>query len=308
MISCTEFIPSYSELFTFLEKNWGYEGGVKKYWDFLFDPERYQALETKVRDHGIRGCWEYWSKSLNEEAADFTMCLNEKDGWFSCRLNHCPSKGRLLEMKQLVPYDKYCRHCTSYRKVLEKYGFRYVYDFTQTDKAACCAYVFDPKVFRDEMFITPETLVMDRRASDNKYLHRDFHWCMSMGLTYLGQNYGTEKVTEYLETFAKHFYSPLIAEIREKGLAPLAEKIRATYEVEEAADALTMENDGKALTVHVAWCPAVKYLKSIGSEPSKWYNYATESVMGEIAREAGLKFTMISYEPETGKAEYRFEK
>ena len=37
MISCTEFIPSYSELFTYLEDNYGRDE-VDRFWKYLFEP------------------------------------------------------------------------------------------------------------------------------------------------------------------------------------------------------------------------------------------------------------------------------
>ena len=37
MISCTEFIPAYSELFTFLENKYG-RAEVDNFWEYLFKP------------------------------------------------------------------------------------------------------------------------------------------------------------------------------------------------------------------------------------------------------------------------------
>ena len=37
MISCTEFIPAYSELFAYLEEKYG-RGEVDRLWKFLFEP------------------------------------------------------------------------------------------------------------------------------------------------------------------------------------------------------------------------------------------------------------------------------
>lgn len=37
MLSCTEFIPCYSELFTFLEAKRGREE-LNRFWDYLFAP------------------------------------------------------------------------------------------------------------------------------------------------------------------------------------------------------------------------------------------------------------------------------
>lgn len=136
MISCVEFIPAYSELFKFLEKKGG-EQAVLDFWNFLSD-----TYLTRLRDlvaaHGLQGCWLYWSQALNEEAADFTMELDEKKGEFRIVMHRCPSKGRLLELDGIEPYREYCRHCdVLYRRVLEPLGYEYAVDLSRADKARC---------------------------------------------------------------------------------------------------------------------------------------------------------------------------
>lgn len=71
MISCTEFIPSYSGLFKYLEKKHG-KKAVIDFWNYLSDKFLTNFKELVI-ENGIRGCWIYWNKILNEEAADFTM-------------------------------------------------------------------------------------------------------------------------------------------------------------------------------------------------------------------------------------------
>lgn len=140
MISCTEFIPAYSELFKFLHRLGGKEA-VEDFWNNLSD--RFLGnLRDLVEEHGIRGCWLYWSHTLNEEAADFTMELDEENGEFRVQMHHCPSKGRLLEYKHITPYPEYCRHCdVLYRRVLEPLGYEYHFDDSRTDQAACAILV-----------------------------------------------------------------------------------------------------------------------------------------------------------------------
>lgn len=136
MISCTEFIPAYSELFKYLEKAGGKEA-VVKFWEYLSD-NFLNNLRSLVEKNGIRGCWEYWSHTLNEEAADFTMELDEEVGEFKITMHHCPSMGRLLEIQHIEPYQYYCEHCdTLYRRVLEPLGYEYEIDLSQCDKATC---------------------------------------------------------------------------------------------------------------------------------------------------------------------------
>jgi len=137
MISCSEFIAAYSELFKFLEKK-GKKKAVVDFWNFLSDKYLTLSLKRLVKNHGIRGCWLYWQKALNEEAADFTMELDEKAGVFKITMHHCPSKGRLLKWRHIKPYPDYCLHCdVLYRRILEPMGYRFDVDFSETDKARC---------------------------------------------------------------------------------------------------------------------------------------------------------------------------
>lgn len=140
MISCTEFIPAYSELFKFLEKKGGREA-VVDFWEYLSD-SFLTNLRDLVSEHGIRGCWEYWSHTLNEEAADFTMELDEDNDQFTILMHHCPSKGRLLELEHVEPYQDYCGHCeVLYDRVLKPLGYSYTMDTSEVDKARCKCFV-----------------------------------------------------------------------------------------------------------------------------------------------------------------------
>lgn len=144
MISCTDFIPAYSELFKFLESQ-GKQEAVQDFWNYLSD-NFLRNLKSLVEQHGIRGCWLYWSHTLNEEAADFTMELDAEVGEFKIIMHHCPSKGRLLECKYLEPYHDYCRHCDLlYRRVLEPLGYKCIFNDSECDRAKCILIVRDKK-------------------------------------------------------------------------------------------------------------------------------------------------------------------
>lgn len=65
--------------------------------------------------------------------------------------------------------------------------------------------------------------VIDRRASDNEYLHKDFHGALSAGIEYLQKNYGTQAVRDYLRQFALAFYSPLKKALGKRGLVAIKE-------------------------------------------------------------------------------------
>lgn len=311
MISCTEFIPCYSELFTYLEEKHG-RGEVDRFWKYLFQPTGEGIpLINFVKKEGLHGCWSYWMGSLNEEAADFTMYLNEKRGFYLLKMHHCPSKGRLLELKEdigIEPYHDYCLHCDSYRAAIEKVGLKYIYNFNGTEHAACSILIYDEDIFDGRVIIDDDTLVMERKASDNEYFHRDFHSSMNSGIEYLGINYGMKEVAEFLVRYTKNVHCRIIENISREGLTAIRKHIEDTYRKEKAEDVLTIRMDETSLTVNVAYCPAVKYLHSTGRTISTWYRYTTIIVMKTFAEAGGFQFTMKSYDEETGATVYHFDK
>lgn len=136
MISCTEFIPAYSEGFKFLEQMGGRKE-VEKFWGELSEIYLKDSLLKLMMEKGLDGCYEYWSHALNEEAADFTMTLDKDKGEFRIDMHRCPSKGKLLELKYMTPYHSYCDHCEAlYKPVAEKAGFEYKSD-VDCDNARC---------------------------------------------------------------------------------------------------------------------------------------------------------------------------
>jgi len=136
MISCTEFIPAYSELFKFLEAQGGREA-VVAFWEHLSD-KFLGNLKNAVEKDGLRGCWIYWSHTLNEEAADFTMELDEEVGRFQIAMHRCPSMARLIALEHVEPYHDYCRHCdVLYRRVLEPLGYQCEVDLSNCSEARC---------------------------------------------------------------------------------------------------------------------------------------------------------------------------
>lgn len=311
MISCTEFIPSYSELFTYLENKHGRDE-VDRFWKYLFEPTGDGIpLINFVKKEGIRGCFSYWAGTLNEEAADFTMYLNEPAGWFMNVMHHCPSKGRLLSLQDeigITPYHDYCLHCDNYRYAAEKVGLRYIYNFNGIDHAACSMVIYDPEKFDGRIIVDENTEIMDRKAAENEYFHRDFHSSMNMGIDYLGTRYGLEEVKEYLTLYTKHVYVPTIKAIKEKGLKAIEEKILDTYQKEKVEGVVHTICSDDSLSVTVDYCPAVRHLHQTGRTVSSWYPYTTQVVMSTLAETAGYRFIMDHYDDETGACTYHFER
>ena len=69
---------------------------------------------------------------------------------------------------------------------------------------------------------------------------------------------------------------------------------------------LELVQEADALTVKIAYCPAVKHLRATGREVTRWFSMTASVVMETLAKAGNLTFEMEHYDSETGAAQYRF--
>lgn len=151
-----------------------------------------------------------------------------------------------------------------------------------------------------------EKLHIERKAADNKYLHRDFHISADIGITYVGENYGDDAVKDYLTQYAKSFYKPLAEDVKKNGLKSLEENFENVYKKEEWTEYLHTTLTENELTVKIDKCPAVTFMKSTGHTPSKWYKETTYTVYSVLAEMCKLSFSVKYYNEEDGSTEFKF--
>ena len=146
--------------------------------------------------------------------------------------------------------------------------------------------------------------VMDRRASENEYLHRDFHGALSSALIYLEDRFGPEAVNEYLAGFARNFYEPLREQLRSEGLPAVAERLRHVYAEEGAQVRIELAKD--ELVARVDTCPAVAHMRKQGYEVSPLWHETLNAVNEAICEGSDYAFELLEYEPSTGASVCRF--
>lgn len=133
MISCTEFIYAYNELFKHIEEKHG-RAEVDRLWEGISD-DFLSNLRELVREKGTWGMKEYWTHTLTEEGARHTMTCT--DDYFAIDMHECPSVG-LLRTGPAARYPDYCKHCdTLYRRVIEPFGYEYHVEYIDEDKGIC---------------------------------------------------------------------------------------------------------------------------------------------------------------------------
>lgn len=148
--------------------------------------------------------------------------------------------------------------------------------------------------------------IMKRKASDNKYLHKDFHNLMNLGIEHLRKHFGEEAVREYLRQFALSFYSPLKTSLREKGLTAVMEHYKNIYTIEEALEDVEFLLSKDELDIRVKKCPAVEHMKKSGISLSPLYYEATKTVNEAICEGTPFAFELLEYDDETGASVQRF--
>jgi hypothetical protein len=146
--------------------------------------------------------------------------------------------------------------------------------------------------------------VMERRAADNAYLHKDFHSALNCGIVYLQRHFGEAAVREWLRDFALHWYGPLRQRLAAGDLGALRQHVEAIYRVEGAE--VRLEQGPDELVLHVSACPAVMHLRSRGEEVSPLFIETTRTVNEALC--AGTPFAAELLSSETGRSVQRFRR
>ena len=323
MISCTEFIPLYSEFFKYLERKGGHDA-VMEYWYYISDRNIGDMTNPNSLGYkcgqlgGFEGVMAYWGHTLTEEACDFIKVIDKKKRFNYSHMRHCPSRGMLNDLKHIEPYYDYCAHCNViYARVLEKYGVKYIRDDSRVDNAECRSIFYEEgncpdidwrNITDDEVRALKKddsVILIDLKREDNKYLHRDFHLSGDLALTYCGEKFGDEAVKEFLTAYTKNYYSPQIEDVKKRGLAALKEWIEKIYAVEEASDVLHTELLDGCLSVTIDKSPVIEYMHKLNQQPSKYYIEETSTLYAVIAEECGFSFNLEYYQ-EDGAARFTF--
>jgi hypothetical protein len=142
MISCTEFIYTYNELFRFIEEEGG-EAAVIDFWKGISD-NFLGNLRDYVAEDGLAGMMQYWTHTLGEEGGRYKLTLH--DDAFILDMHDCPSARKVHQSGRVVPYEKYCEHCRwLYPPLIREYGYDVDYDIISCEKGRCRMTVTGPE-------------------------------------------------------------------------------------------------------------------------------------------------------------------
>ena len=148
--------------------------------------------------------------------------------------------------------------------------------------------------------------MMRRQASDNEYLHRDFHGALSAGIDYLELRYGEAAVRDYLRQFATTYYAPLKQALQDRGLVVLKEHYERVYDREGGKIGVSLSAD--ELLIRIEACPAVTHMRRHGYRVARLFHETTRTVNEALCEGTPFAAELLEYDAETGRAVVRFRR
>ena len=148
--------------------------------------------------------------------------------------------------------------------------------------------------------------VMRRSASDNEYLHKDFHGALSAGIEYLHQHFGEGAVREYLRQFTTSYFAPLIEAVKARGLIALKDHFEKTYAIEGGSVRLDCSTD--VLTLRVDACPAVSHMREHGYPVARLWVETTRTVNEALCEGTPFAAELVEYDEQSGRSVQRFHR
>ncbi len=147
--------------------------------------------------------------------------------------------------------------------------------------------------------------VLDCKASEHEYLHKDFHGALCYAIKYLDDTYDHQATREYLTQVGRTYFAPLSRKLQNAGLSALEKHWREIFNREGGRFELNYEGGQLVLRVHE--CPAIAHLKKIGQLFTDRYCQTTVVVNKTICAEAGFECS-CDYEPGEGRCVQKFWK
>jgi hypothetical protein len=148
--------------------------------------------------------------------------------------------------------------------------------------------------------------VMERKASDNKYLHRDFHISLNILMGHISSNFGKDALISYLEQYAGAYYKPLKQELKLGNIGALFEYLTEIYAKEEWP--VKIISDENYILVEQESCPGISHIKASGNQPCPGYRETYNTLYTTLCRDTPFEYTLEYFNDETGACKQIFKR
>lgn len=147
---------------------------------------------------------------------------------------------------------------------------------------------------------------MSRSASDNKYLHKDFHQSMNILLDYIFNNFGKGNLIQYLKQFTIAYHQSLHELLKKGDIDALSNYFTDIYEKEEWP--LIIRQGKDYLEIEQNECPGINHIKSLGKVPTPLYIETYRTVYSTLCDGTPFEYFLLFFNEETGACKQVFKR
>lgn len=148
--------------------------------------------------------------------------------------------------------------------------------------------------------------IMSRKASDNKYLHKDFHLSMNLLLDYIYKKFGKEELIRYLEQYTVAYHQPLKEQMKAGNMNALTAYFTDIYGKEEWPVAIKQEKNYVVIEQHA--CPGISYIRKKGGNPCSLYIETYKTVYSILCKDTPFEYFLEYFDQETGACKQIFKR
>jgi hypothetical protein len=148
--------------------------------------------------------------------------------------------------------------------------------------------------------------VMERKVSDNIYLHKDFHLALNLMMQYLYDNFGEEALLNYLENYSRAFYKVINEELKMGDISVLIRYFTEIYKKEEWPVRITSGNNFVEIVQDA--CPAISHIISKGGKPCPLYRETYNTVYSTMCDGTPFEYTLEYFDDNTGACRQIFKR
>ncbi len=149
---------------------------------------------------------------------------------------------------------------------------------------------------------------MERKAADNKYLHKDFHQSMNILLTFILENYGKDKLIEYLVQYSRAYHKPLHEKLKNGDLNALYIYLTEIYATEEWPVEIIFDREKEEISFSQESCPAISQIKLLGGRPCDFYFETYNTVYKTLCEDTPFTYHLVFFDIETGTCKQIFKR
>lgn len=148
--------------------------------------------------------------------------------------------------------------------------------------------------------------IMRRSASDNKYLHKDFHQSMNLLMNYIYNNFGEAQLILYLKQYSEAYYKEIKPELKTGNIDILLKYFEDIYKKEEWPVKIKSTQD--FIEIEQDACPGITHIKSMGEEPCPCYKETYQTVYKTLCDDTPFEYILEFFDNKTGACKQIFKR